>query len=98
MEVAHCCPRGCRLAAAPSDTRMPTPYQALSAVHAVSSTSALARPNMSCGLLAVVLIGFALLGGCTEGVLDHKGPIAATYRQILLNSLGIMLPIVIPVL
>jgi len=44
----------------------------------------------------VVLIGVATLGGCTEGVLDTKGPIAAADRQILLNSLGIMLAIVIP--
>jgi cytochrome o ubiquinol oxidase subunit II len=49
-------------------------------------------------LLAAVLIGAATLGGCTEGVLDPKGPIAAADRQILLNSLGIMLAIVIPVI
>jgi len=49
-------------------------------------------------LLAVVLTGAALLGGCSEGVLDPKGPIAAANRQILLNSLGIMLAIVIPVI
>ena len=53
---------------------------------------------MRYGLLAVVLIGVAILGGCTEGVLDPKGPIAAADRQILLNSLGIMLAIVIPVI
>ena len=53
---------------------------------------------MRYGLLAVVLIGAAILGGCTEGVLDPKGPIAAADRQILLNSLGIMLAIVIPVI
>jgi len=47
-------------------------------------------------LLAVVLIGAATLGGCSEGVLDPKGPIAAAEWQILLNSLGIMLAIVIP--
>src|SRR6202045_5216193 len=68
------------------------------AVHAVSSTSAQARSNMRYGLLAVVLIGAAILGGCTEGVLDPKGPIAVADRQILLNSLGIMLAIVIPVI
>jgi cytochrome o ubiquinol oxidase subunit 2 len=50
------------------------------------------------GLLAVVLIGAAILGGCSEGVLDPKGPIAAADRQILLNALGIMLAIVIPVI
>ena len=53
---------------------------------------------MRYGLLAVVLIGVATLGGCTEGVLDPKGPIAVANRQILLNSLGIMLAIVIPVI
>jgi cytochrome o ubiquinol oxidase subunit II len=47
-------------------------------------------------LLAVVLIGAAALGGCTEGVLDPRGPIASAERQILFNSLGIMLAIVIP--
>ena len=51
---------------------------------------------MRYGLLAVVLIGAATLGGCTEGVLDPKGPIALAERQILFNSLGIMLAIVIP--
>jgi len=43
-----------------------------------------------------LLISAATLGGCTEGVLDPKGPIAAAERLILLNSLGIMLAIVIP--
>jgi cytochrome o ubiquinol oxidase subunit 2 len=47
-------------------------------------------------VLATVLIGTAALGGCTEGVLDPKGPIAAAEREILFNSLGIMLAIVIP--
>jgi cytochrome o ubiquinol oxidase subunit 2 len=51
---------------------------------------------MRYGLLVIVLIGAATLGGCTEGVLDPKGPIAAAERQILSNSLGIMLAIVIP--
>ena len=51
---------------------------------------------MRYAVLAVLLIGAATLGGCTEGVLDPKGPIAAAERQILFNSLGIMLAIVIP--
>jgi cytochrome o ubiquinol oxidase subunit 2 len=46
--------------------------------------------------LAVVLIGGATLAGCTEGVLDPKGPIAAGERLILFNSVSIMLAIVIP--
>jgi cytochrome o ubiquinol oxidase subunit 2 len=53
---------------------------------------------MRYALLAVVLTGAAILGGCNEGVLDPKGPIAIANRQILLNSLGIMLAIVIPVI
>jgi cytochrome o ubiquinol oxidase subunit II len=51
---------------------------------------------MRYAVLAVVLIGAATLGGCTEGVLDPKGPVAAAERLILFNSLGIMLAIVIP--
>ena len=49
-------------------------------------------------ILPVVLIVATALSGCTDGVLDPKGPIAAADRQILLNSLGIMLAIVIPVI
>src|SRR3984885_1343258 len=47
-------------------------------------------------VLAVVLIGTITLGGCSEGVLDPKGPIASAERQILFNSLAIMLAIVVP--
>src|SRR5258708_31918116 len=47
-------------------------------------------------VLAVLLIGVATLGGCSEGVLDPRGPVAAAERLIMLNSLGIMLAIVIP--
>src|SRR5271167_1393739 len=46
-------------------------------------------------ILALALIGVAL-GGCSEGVLNPKGPVAAAERTILFNSLGIMLAIVIP--
>jgi len=53
---------------------------------------------MRYGLLAVVMISAALLGGCAEGVLDPKGPVAVAERQILFNALGIMLAIVIPVI
>jgi cytochrome o ubiquinol oxidase subunit 2 len=51
---------------------------------------------MRYSLLVGVLISAVTLSGCTEGVLDPKGPIAAAERQILFNSLGIMLAIVIP--
>jgi cytochrome o ubiquinol oxidase subunit 2 len=50
---------------------------------------------MRWGGVAVGLLG-AALSGCSEGVLNPKGPIAAAERQILFNSLGIMLAIVIP--
>src|SRR5262250_3670980 len=46
--------------------------------------------------LAVSLIGAATLGGCSGGVLDPQGPVAAAERLIMLNSTGIMLAIVIP--
>src|SRR6201985_3302990 len=44
----------------------------------------------------IAVIGVALLGGCNEGLLDPKEPIAAAERQVLFNALGIMLAIVIP--
>ena len=50
------------------------------------------------GLFAALLLGAAALGGCSEGVLDPKGPIAAAEREILFNSLAIMLAIVVPTL
>jgi cytochrome o ubiquinol oxidase subunit II len=55
------------------------------------STSVLASTSR-----CVVPLGLVALGGCSEGVLDPKGPIAEAERQILFNSLGIMLAIVIP--
>src|SRR3979490_2625579 len=95
MEMAHSRLRDRRMVAAASRC-MPNCCQAGTAAHAAPSTSA--RSNMRYGLLAVVLIGIATLGGCTEGVFDPKGPIAAADRQILLNALGIMLAIVTPVI
>ena len=47
-------------------------------------------------LPAVALFAALMLSGCTDGVLDPKGPISVAERQILFNSLGIMLAIVIP--
>ena len=38
----------------------------------------------------------AVLSGCTNGVLDPQGPVGAGNRQILLNSLAVMLVIVVP--
>src|SRR5215475_15012928 len=46
--------------------------------------------------LAVVLIGTTALGGCSGGVLDPKGPVAAAERLIMFNATAIMLAIVIP--
>jgi cytochrome o ubiquinol oxidase subunit 2 len=53
---------------------------------------------MRCGSFAVVLTAVAVLGGCTDGIFDPKGPVALAERLILLNALGIMLAIVIPVI
>jgi cytochrome o ubiquinol oxidase subunit II len=53
---------------------------------------------MRYGGVFAVLICAATLMGCNEGVLDPKGPIAVAERQILFDSLGIMLAIVIPVI
>jgi hypothetical protein len=39
-------------------------------------------------LLAIVLIGASILGGCDGGVLDPKGPVALAERQILFNASG----------
>jgi cytochrome o ubiquinol oxidase subunit 2 len=44
----------------------------------------------------LLLVCAAALSGCSEGVLDPKGPVAAAERLILFDSLGIMLAIVIP--
>jgi cytochrome o ubiquinol oxidase subunit II len=54
------------------------------------------RFDMRLRLLATSLIGAVTLAGCSEGVLSPQGPIAADERQVLFNSLGIMLAIVIP--
>ena len=48
--------------------------------------------------LSTALICTATLGGCSEGVLNPQGPVAVAERQILFDSLGIMLAIVIPVI
>src|ERR1700759_4827076 len=82
---------------APVDMRAPTSHLTRSSAHPFPSTSARARSNMRYGLLAVFVMGAATLGGCTEGVLDPKGPIAYAEWQLLLNATGIMLAIVIPV-
>jgi cytochrome o ubiquinol oxidase subunit 2 len=47
-------------------------------------------------VLAVIVLSAIALGGCAQGVLDPKGPVATAERQILFNALGIMLAIVIP--
>jgi len=48
---------------------------------------------MRCRAFFPALLGLVALSGCSEGVLDPKGPIAEAERQILFNSLGIMLAI-----
>src|SRR3954468_17456587 len=71
------------------------PWRDLSPPRAAQPNSQ-TRPDMRYAVLAIVLTGATMLGGCSEGVFDPKGPVAAAERQILSNSLGIMLVIVIP--
>src|SRR3954447_9511573 len=96
MAAVHSRPCVRPMMTGPADPYAPNSSQAPSAARAAPSTSA--RSNMRYSLLAIALIGAATLGGCTEGVLDPKGPIALAERQILFNALGIMLAIVIPVI
>ena len=49
-------------------------------------------------LLAVLLVGAALLLASCQGVLDPQGPIASAERLLLINSTAIMLVVVIPVI
>ncbi len=49
-------------------------------------------------LIAFVLAGTATLGGCSQGILNPKGPIAFAQRLLLINSTAIMLVVVVPVI
>src|SRR3981189_3622553 len=51
---------------------------------------------MRYGVPGIVLVAAMALGGCSQGVLAPPGPTGSAERQILFNSLGIMLAIVIP--
>jgi cytochrome o ubiquinol oxidase subunit 2 len=46
----------------------------------------------------LALVGAAGLSGCSQGVLDPQGPIAAAERLLLINSTEIMLVVVVPVI
>jgi cytochrome o ubiquinol oxidase subunit II len=48
--------------------------------------------------LLALLFGAPTLCGCNEGILDPKGPIAAAERELLMNSVAIMLVVVVPVI
>ena len=48
-------------------------------------------------VLVPILVGVATLGGCSEGILDPKGPIASAEWLLLINSTAIMLVVVVPV-
>ena len=49
-------------------------------------------------LLAVLLVGAALLLASCQGVLDPQGPVASAERLLLINSTAIMLVVVTPVI
>ncbi len=44
----------------------------------------------------MTVLMLSVLAGCSGGVLDPQGPVGAGNRQILLNSLAVMLVIVVP--
>jgi heme/copper-type cytochrome/quinol oxidase subunit 2 len=43
-----------------------------------------------------LVLASAALSGCDQGVLDPAGPVGGAERVILLDSLVVMLPIVLP--
>lgn len=45
-----------------------------------------------------VLAALLACAGCSQGILDPQGPVAAAQKTILLNAVGIMLFIVVPVI
>jgi cytochrome o ubiquinol oxidase subunit II len=47
---------------------------------------------------AAALITAATLAGCSGGIFDPKGPIAAAQQELLINSTAIMLVVVVPVI
>src|SRR5215470_1744763 len=98
-----CSPRSCT-ATVQCDPQSRSPYAPLRLWRPRILLSARLTPlkrnqrgsDMRHAALPALLIAGIALGGCNEGVLDPKGPIAAAERLILLNSTGIMLAIVIP--
>jgi cytochrome o ubiquinol oxidase subunit 2 len=55
------------------------------------------KPRSIARLAILPLFGW-MLAGCEGGILDPQGPVGAGNRQILLNSLAVMLVIVVPTL
>jgi cytochrome o ubiquinol oxidase subunit 2 len=76
-------------------TALPRPASAAASARDVAGPT---RPGLRHALPAIALAGAAMLGGCSEGVLDPRGPIAAAQRLLLINSTAIMLVVVVPVI
>src|SRR6202035_5648836 len=64
----------------------------------IPKASAQTRLDMRYRALLALLFCAPVLCGCTEGVLDPKGPIATAERLLMTNSLAIMLVVVVPVI
>jgi cytochrome o ubiquinol oxidase subunit II len=62
------------------------------------ATFEIASGGLRYAILAFILVCATALGGCSEGLLDPKGPIASAERLLLINSTAIMLVVVIPVI
>jgi len=63
-----------------------------------SRTTRLLHRSMSPARRMLVLGTLLAAGGCSPGVLDPVGPVGDQNRQILLNSVAIMLCVVVPVI
>src|SRR5712671_595078 len=77
-------PRSWRAAAAAPDPYNPKGRHARSTPGAPLFVSGQTRSDMRCAVLALVLIGAAALGACSQGVLDPQGPIASAQRLLLI--------------
>src|SRR5215467_5037334 len=81
----------------PSDRCRSNPLHGPSGLASLPSVSA-ERSDMHKAFRAGFLFGATTLGGCSEGILDPRGPIASAERLLLFNATEIMLVVVIPVI
>jgi cytochrome o ubiquinol oxidase subunit II len=66
--------------------------------HSVANCSRAGNPGFRVSLALLSLWAASLTAGCSQGILNPRGPIAAAEKTIFLNSVGIMLTIIVPVI